>query len=162
MRFQNSFFAAILAFAFSLAANGCQTAPDGVPAGLEMHGGMPENTFTGITLAGSEFKRYEGRKVVVRIGGPTPLFYPEERTAMGWTRVSGGSFRLDFPDSREVGLYKELFLYFDQNRDGECTPQVDEGHKGAIGGGGESYVYPVEPWMIFPMEAKTCLLIESP
>jgi hypothetical protein len=88
MRFQTSF----ISLNLCLALCGCDTASGPGPASVEIKGGIPGRIYVDQTFAGVGLQRYEGRRVVVRIGRPIP----DERTAYGQTEVYKGSFAINF------------------------------------------------------------------
>lgn len=141
---------------------GCGTAPEPDPDPIEMRGGMAENAFADIRFAGSGLTRFEGRMVTIRVGGPVPIYFPRERTAVGRAPVSGGAFRLEFPRAREVDLYKPFGLFFDVDGDGKCTPGIDEGYLGATGGGSDTYVFDLAEFLVSPMTLQGCGFLDGP
>jgi hypothetical protein len=146
----------LLGMCFLTAFCGCLDGPGSDPPNPSVKGGMPENEYADLTLAGANLGQYDGKHVLIRIGGPEPLFYPRERTGAGSARISQGSFRIHFPSVREVGLYKWFVLFIDTDGDGRCAAGKDVGFMNATGGGGDPYVYAVEPWQIFPVEQADC------
>lgn len=80
--------------------------------------GDPNETFVSLTLFGNGLTEHEGKDVHVRLGRPDR---PPERLATGYTRIVDGAFRLAFPDSNELGLYKERLVFIDVDSDGTCS-----------------------------------------
>ncbi len=65
------------------------------------------------------------------------------------------------PGNAYENLNKPFVLFVDTDGDGRCTAGKDVGSMNATGGGGDPYVYAVEPGQLFPMERAGCEFFHS-
>lgn len=130
----------------------CNTGSEYVAASVEIEGGTPGGIYVDQTFVGEGCQRFEGRQVVARIGSAIP----GERTGYGRTQVYVGSFRIEFPAVRELGLYKSFVFFFDMDGDGVCTPGQDLGFRSATGGGPDPYVIWIQEEDVSIMDAENC------
>jgi hypothetical protein len=102
-------------------APGVMSDVDGGPATSVLRGD-PSATYWDLRVRGIGLDRFEGRQIVVRLGG---LEDASERLATGSARVSGGSFELFFPQAWEANLYKLKRAYIDVDGNGSCSAAQD-------------------------------------